>query len=160
WIARTISENGLVAEVGWGSGRQTIPMLRAFANVVAGDLPEDLLKLASRKARSVSIRSHTDFLVGTAPNWSRCERPSRLEPIFGSLHRFSDPPTALIGIARTIKPGGQFYILEPHNSPVRFIFDWMMRHWNLWKEEANDDPLFTKTKFQTLLSAGGLDGRI
>src|SRR2546422_150107 len=63
-------------------------------------------------------------------------------------------------IARTIKPGGRFYIMEPHNSPVRFIFDWMMRHWNLWKEEANDDPLFTKTKFQTLLSAGGLDARI
>jgi hypothetical protein len=36
----------------------------------------------------------------------------------------------------------------------------MMRHWNLWKEEANDDPLFTRKKFQTWLSAGGLDARI
>ncbi|HEY6603227.1 MAG TPA: hypothetical protein VI009_15610, partial [Xanthobacteraceae bacterium] len=43
---------------------------------------------------------------------------------------------------------------------VRFVFDWMMRHWNLWREEANDDPLFTKKKFQTWLSAGGLDARI
>src|SRR5262245_30998947 len=161
WIARTISENDLVAEVGCGSGRQTIPMLKAGANVVAVDLSEDLLKLARRKVLSESFGGgHADFVVGTAENLPLRDRAFDVGLIFGSLHHFSDPPTALIGIARTIKPGGRFYIMEPHNSPVRFIFDWMMRHWNLWKEEANEDPLFTKKRFQTLLSAGGLDGRI
>jgi len=161
WIARTISKNLRVAEVGCGSGRQTIPLLKAGANVVAVDLSEDLLKLARRKVSSESFGDgHADFVVGTAENLPLRDRAFDAGLIFGSLHHFSDPPTALIGIARTIKPGGRFYVMEPHNSPVRFIFDWMMRHWNLWKEEANDDPLFTKTKLQTLLSAGGLDARI
>ena len=48
-------------------------------------------------------------------------------------------------------------MLEPHKSPVRFIFDWMMRHWMLWEEEANEAPLFTAGQFGTWLEAGGFD---
>jgi SAM-dependent methyltransferase len=160
WISRTISLKLRVAEVGCGSGRQTIPMLKAGADVVAVDLSEDLLKLARRKVLAQPLRGRADFVVATAENLPLRDQAFDAGLIFGSLHHFSDPPTAVLGIARTIRPGGRFYIMEPHNSPVRFVFDWMMRHWNLWREEANDDPLFTKKKFQTWLSAGGLDARI
>ena len=51
-------------------------------------------------------------------------------------------------------------MLEPHKSPVRFIFDWMMRRWMLWKEEANEAPLFTASQFLSWLGAGGLDVRV
>ena len=68
-------------------------------------------------------------MAGTAENLPLREGAFDAGLIFGSLHHFSDPPTALIGIARALKPGGQFYIMEPHDSPVRFIFDWMMRRW-------------------------------
>ena len=96
WIERTISENLRVAEVGCGSGRQTIPMLKAGANVVAVDLSEDLLKLARRKALSESFRGHADFVVGTAENLPLRDRAFDAGLIFGSMHHFSDPPTALM----------------------------------------------------------------
>ena len=88
WIARAISENLWVAEVGCGSGRQTIPMLKAGANVVAVDLSEDLLKLARRKVRSESFRGHADFVVGTAENLPLRNRAFDAGLIFGSLHLF------------------------------------------------------------------------
>ena len=160
WISSKVSANLRVAEVGCGSGRQTIPMLKAGADVIAVDLSEDLLKLARRKVLAEPLPGRADFIVGTAENLPLRDRSFDAGLVFGSLHHFSDPPTALMGVARTIKPGGQFYIMEPHNSPVRFVFDWMMRHWNLWKEEANDDPLFDKAKFQNWLSAGGFNARI
>ncbi len=160
WIARTLSEGTRVAEVGCGSGRQTIPMLKQGASVVAVDLSEDLLTLARRKAISGSFRGHADFVVGTAENLPLGECIFDAGLIFGSLHHFSDPRAALIGISRTIRPGGRFYIMEPHDSAVRFIFDWMMRHWKLWTEEANADPLFSKAQFQTWLNEDGFDACI
>ncbi len=135
-------------------------MLRAGANVVAVDLSEDLLKLARRKVIAESLPGRADFVAGTAENLPLCERTFDAGLIFGSLHHFSDPAAGLLAIARIIKPNGQFYLMEPHDSPVRFIFDWMMRHWNRWKEEANDDPLFTRAKFEDWLNAIGLDARI
>ena len=160
WIGRSISENMFVVEVGCGSGRQTIPLLRAGANVLAVDLSEDLLRSARRKILSESFCGYADFVAGTAENLPLMDLAFDAGLIFGSLHHFSNPPVALLAMARVIKPDGRFYLMEPHKSPVRFIFDWTMRHWNLWKEEANDDPLFTRTKFRTWLSAGGFESRI
>jgi len=77
--------------------------------------------------------------------------------ICGSLHHFSDPPAALLKVSRAMKHGGKVYLLEPHKSPVRFIFDWTMRRWPLWQEEANDDPLFRAPQLKRWLNAGGID---
>jgi hypothetical protein len=35
-----------------------------------------------------------------------------------------------------------------------------MRRWMLWKEEANDAPLFSASQFQSWLGAGGLDTQV
>jgi ubiquinone/menaquinone biosynthesis C-methylase UbiE/uncharacterized protein YbaR (Trm112 family) len=157
WIGRTISKGMLVAEIGCGSGRQTLPLLSAGADVVAVDLSEDMLRLARRKVYAEASTGKIDFIVAAAENLPLAENAFDAAAIFGSLHHFSHPAAALRNVARIMRPGSHFYMLEPHKSPVRFIFDWMMRWWTLWKEEANEAPLFTESQFRTWLEAGGFD---
>jgi SAM-dependent methyltransferase len=160
WTSRTITKDMLVAEVGCGTGRQTLPLLRTGANLISVDLSEDMLRLARNKVLAEQPAGRVDFVVGTAENLPLADNLFDAAVIFGSLHHFSDPPTALRNVARIMKLGGRFYMLEPHKSPVRFIFDWMMRQWTLWKEEANDAPLFTASQFLGWLGAGGLEAQV
>jgi SAM-dependent methyltransferase/uncharacterized protein YbaR (Trm112 family) len=157
WIAHTISKGMLVAEIGCGSGRQTLPLLRAGTDMIAIDLSEDMLRLARHKVLAEALASQVDFLVASAENLPLANNTFDAAVIFGSLHHFSHPSAALLNVARTMRPGSHFYMLEPHKSPVRFIFDWMMRRWMLWKEEANEAPLFTASQFGSWLGAGGFD---
>jgi len=103
---------------------------------------------------------HVDFVVASAENLPLADNAFDAAVIFGSLHHFSDPSAALLKVGRIMKPDSQFYMLEPHKSPVRFLFDWMMRCWMLWKEEANEAPLFTADQFRSWLGAGGFDVQI
>lgn len=160
WIDRTISNDMLVAEIGCGSGRQTLPLLKAGADVIAVDLSEDMLRLARHKVQAEGLAGHAEFIVTAAEYLPFAENTFDAAVIFGSLHHFSQPATALENVARITKPGSRFYMLEPHKSPVRFIFDFMMRWRTLWEEEANDAPLFTENQFQSWLGAGGFDVRL
>ena len=160
WTSRAITKDMLVAEVGCGTGRQTLPLLRTGASLISVDLSEDMLRLARSKVLAEQPAGRADFVIGTAENLPLAENHFNAAVIFGSLHHFSDPPVALRKAAGIVKPGGRFYMLEPHKSPVRFIFDWMMRRWMLWKEEANEAPLFTASQFLSWLGAGGLDARV
>jgi SAM-dependent methyltransferase len=157
WITRTISRGMLVAEIGCGSGRQTLPLLRAGTDLIAIDLSEDMLRLARRKVLAEALAGQVDFLVASAENLPLANNTFDAAVIFGSLHHFSHPSATLSNVARIMRPGSHFYMLEPHKSPVRFIFDWMMRRWMLWKEEANEAPLFTASQFGAWLGAGGFD---
>jgi ubiquinone/menaquinone biosynthesis C-methylase UbiE/uncharacterized protein YbaR (Trm112 family) len=157
WIDRTISKGMLVAEIGCGSGRQTLPLLRAGADVVAVDLSEDMLRLARHKAYAEASTGYVDFIMAAAENLPLAGNTFDAAAIFGSLHHFSHPAATLRNVARITRPGSHFYMLEPHKSPVRFIFDAMMSWWTLWEEEANEAPLFTENQFQTWLGAGGFD---
>jgi SAM-dependent methyltransferase len=147
----------LVAEIGCGSGRQTLPLLQAGAEVIAVDLSEDMLRVARRKALGDGRIGQVDFVVASAENLPLADGTFDAAVIFGSLHHFSQPPTALLEVGRIMRPGSHFYMLEPHKTPVRFIFDWMMRRWMLWKEEANEAPLFNEGQFRAWLEAGGFD---
>ena len=160
WIDRNITGGLRIVEVGCGTGRQTVPLLKAGAHVVGVDLSEELLRAARRKILSGGYPRKADFVAGIGEKLPLCDAAFDAGVIFGSLHHFSDPPAALLGIARAVKPKGHFYLMEPHKSPVRFIFDWIMRRWTLWEEDANEDPLFTAEQFQRWLGAGGFTAEI
>ena len=81
--------------------------------------------------------------------------------IYGVLHHVSDPGVAIKNASKKLVNGGLFYSIDPHDSPVRFIFDFLMDHiWKLWDEEASDDPLLTKEKFDLWFSHAGITASI
>ena len=157
WLQGNVRKGALVAEVGCGSGHETLHILRRGDRVVGVDLSEDMLREARRKVQSEGYSEYADFVIGTAENLPLGDASFDAAVICGSLHHFSDPPVALLNIAKALKATGKIYLLEPHKSPVRFIFDWTMRRWPLWQEEANEDPLFEAHQLETWLNAGGID---
>jgi SAM-dependent methyltransferase len=122
-----------------------------------------MLRLARSKVLTERSAGRADFVIGTAENLPLANNRFDAAVIFGSLRHFSDPRTALRKVARIMKPGGCFYMLEQHKNPCRFIFDWMNERWTvwkLWKEEGNAGPLFTAAQFLDWLGAEGLEAQI
>ncbi len=160
WLDAKVAKDATVLEVGCGSGHQTLHILRQEKHVIGIDLSEDMLRIAQRKVRAAKPPGHADFIVGKAEQLPLGEGLFDAAVIFGSLHHITDPGAAVREVSRILKPGAGFYMLEPHKSPVRFVFDWTMRLFPLWQEEANDDPLIDAPQFTAWLRSAGLDGAI
>src|SRR3984893_12844471 len=92
WIGRAISKGMLVAEIGCGSGRQTLPLLRAGAEVIAVDLSEDMLRVARRNALGEGRIGQVDFVVASADNLQLADSTFDAAVHFGSLYHFSETP--------------------------------------------------------------------
>jgi ubiquinone/menaquinone biosynthesis C-methylase UbiE/uncharacterized protein YbaR (Trm112 family) len=160
WARRSVRPSERVLEIGCGSGRQTLPLTERGANVVAVDLSESMLSLARRKLTAGGRAAQADFVAASAENLPIADDSFDACVIFGSLHHFADPPAVLRKAAAVLRPGGRFYLLEPHNSPVRFIFDWLMRVRPLWEEEAADEPLFDEPQFRGWLEPHQIECRV
>ena len=160
WIKKQLKPGQTVLEIGCGSARQTLPLLENGINVVGIDLSEEMLQLAQKKVFQNNYPGKASFIVGSAEMLPINCNSFDAAIIYGSLHHFSDPAVALKDAAEKVKPGGRFYLLEPHNSPVRFLFDWLMNKLPLWEEEAADEPLFDAKQFSTWLASSKFETRI
>jgi len=155
WIARNVGKEISVLEVGCGSGRETLKLARSGARVLAVDLSEDMLRMARQRLSTHGHSGRVDFVVGSAENLPVGGALFDAAILIGSLHHFSDPYAAMLRVSRALRRHGRLYVLEPHASPLRFLFDWAMKGWKLWHEQANDDPLFEKSQLSRWLQAGG-----
>ena len=63
---------------------------------------------------------------------------------YGMMHHVANPAAIVEGAERLLMPGGHFYALENNATPVRFIFDVLMKIQKLWNEEAGSHPLFKR----------------
>jgi ubiquinone/menaquinone biosynthesis C-methylase UbiE/uncharacterized protein YbaR (Trm112 family) len=160
WARRSLKRGSRVLEIGCGSGRQTLPLAKLGVDVVALDLSESMLELARTKLASAGCADRADFIAASAEKMPICDSYFDGCIIYGSLHHFADPPEVLRKAAAALRPGGCFYMLEPHNSPVRFIFDWLMRVRPLWEEEAADEPLFDEAQLRGWLEPHRIRCRI
>jgi len=65
-----------------------------------------------------------------------------------------------VNISRKLTLEGLVYTSDPHKSPVRFIFDWMMKLWTLYKEEASENPLISRAQLLQWLERAGFKSSI
>ena len=66
----------------------------------------------------------------------------------------------LSALAERMKPQGVMFTSDPNRSPLRFIFDFLMRIWKLYDEEAGHEPLIARAQLNQWLGAAGMNGRI
>jgi len=156
WAKRTLKPGSRVLEVGCGSGRQTEVLLGLGMRSVALDLSEGLLRIARRKLEAQGIEGRADLIASSAEALPIADGSFDACVIYGSLHHFANPQAVLAKATAALRHGGYFYMLEPHKSPARFIFDWLMRVRPLWQEEAADDPLFSESQFREWLGRGNV----
>jgi hypothetical protein len=80
--------------------------------------------------------------------------------LYGVLHHLSDKPKAIVNASEKLVPGGLIYSLDPHKSSARFAFDFLMRVWQLYVEEADEDPLIAEDQLYTWMRNARINGKV
>jgi SAM-dependent methyltransferase len=137
-----------------------VPLVGRGCDVIGLDLSEEMLRLARGKLATVHGLGSADFVVASAEALPLRSAAVDASVIYGSLHHFADAEAAVREAARVIEPGGQFYMLEPHDSALRPVFEWSMKRWTLWEEEAADEPLFNAQQWEGWLGRCGIQPKI
>lgn len=160
WLERRVRHGMRAVELGCGTGTQLLALAGRASEAIGLDISEEMLRVAQRKIDAAGRTEQVTLIAGDA------ERPPLAGAAFdacllyGTLHHLPNPDLALASAARCLRSGGSLFTLDPHRSPMRWLFDAMMRVWKLYDEEARDDPLLTERQLTAWLDQAGLSSRV
>ena len=146
---------GVVLDMGCGTGRCTIPLAKSGRRVLATDLSIGMLKKAIEKSLESGIDNITYFLADAE---DLPLNPGLFSAVisFGVLHHVNNPEEIVRDVEKILRPGGVFYALENNASPLRPIFDGLMKISKLWNEEAGSHPLFKMREIKNFIKSNGM----
>jgi ubiquinone/menaquinone biosynthesis C-methylase UbiE/uncharacterized protein YbaR (Trm112 family) len=156
WLS-LVPQGSLLLDIGCADGLSTFPMARPDVEILAFDISRQSLLRAQAEAEARGLRNVTFFVADAN------DIPVRDETVdgvlcFGSLHHVPDPGRTLADANRVLSPGGRYLGLENNKTPLRPIFDFLMRLRPLWKEEAGTEAQIGEADLQRW--TGGSDLRV
>ena len=111
---------------------------------------------AARRARSEDSR--TSASSSPTPTRSRSRMKSSIScSVTESLHHVLDPARTLAEAARVLAPGGRYLGLENNSTPLRPIFDLLMRLRPLWREEAGAEAHIGRARLRSWTQGSRLE---
>ncbi|MFE5603845.1 class I SAM-dependent methyltransferase [Streptomyces coelicoflavus] len=123
WLAREVTDPGLVVDVGSGPGVVSCLFADTFpgARVVAADGAAPLLERARARAERLGFGDRFGTLAGDLPAaLAELDYPADLMWASQSLHHLPDQRAALAALGGHLAPGGTLAILEG-GLPARFL---------------------------------------
>ncbi|MEU1400789.1 class I SAM-dependent methyltransferase [Streptomyces sp. NPDC005728] len=123
WLAKEVTEPGLIVDAGSGPGVVACLFAEAFpgARVVAVDGTEPLLERARARAARQGVADRFDTLAGELPGvLGELDYPADLLWASRSLHHLGDQQAGLAAFADRLAPGGTLALLEG-GLPSRFL---------------------------------------
>ncbi|MGW7383014.1 class I SAM-dependent methyltransferase [Streptomyces sp. NPDC054794] len=123
WLAKEVTEPGLIVDAGSGPGVVSCLFAEAFpgARVVAVDSTEPLLDRARARAARQGVADRFGVLAGELPIvLDELDYPADLLWASRSLHHLGDQRAALAAFAARLAPGGTLALLEG-GLPSRFL---------------------------------------
>ncbi|MFE0509795.1 class I SAM-dependent methyltransferase [Streptomyces sp. NPDC058964] len=123
WLAKEVTEPGLIVDAGSGPGVVSCLFAEAFpgARVVAVDGTEPLLERARDRAARLGIGDRFGTLAGELPGvLDELDYPADLLWASRSLHHLGDQRAGLAAFAARLAPGGTLALLEG-GLPSRFL---------------------------------------
>jgi len=162
WLSRhqELLLGGIAIDIGCGTGRQSIPLAKHGIKTIAIDTAEEMLMMAKSKLDSQKLSHLVDLIAADGENPPVKDNCFGACIFYGVLHHMPNKDIAIKNASKKLVKGGLFYSLDPHKSPVRFIFDFLMRVKKLYHEEASDDPLLTQQELKQWFTMAGLDGTV
>lgn len=126
-----------VLEIGAGTGKWTIPLLKKGFAVTATDISRKSLRVLKDKAQSFGLDGKLTVLVD---NFEKESFREKFDAVFcfGVIHHLDPKKRNLIisNIIRSVKKGGRIYILEPNPlNPLYFLL--YLERWILNKKGVN-----------------------
>ena len=160
WMNRNLSSQDFVLDIGCGTARQCIPLAERQIRTIGIDIDEDMLIEASRKLEAKSLHDVVDLVVADGANSPLKSECFSACVLYGVLHHLADKKLAIQNASSKLTSGGKIYALDPHKSVVRFVFDLIMRVWDLCIEEASDDPLITESQLEEWMKEAQMFGNV
>ncbi|MFI1166180.1 class I SAM-dependent methyltransferase [Streptomyces sp. NPDC020801] len=123
WLAKEVTEPGLIVDMGSGPGVVSCLFAETFpgARVVAVDGSEPLLELARARAARLGLADRFSTIAGELPDvLAELDYPADLLWAANSLHHLGDQRAAIAEFARRLAPGGTLALLEG-GLPARFL---------------------------------------
>jgi ubiquinone/menaquinone biosynthesis C-methylase UbiE/uncharacterized protein YbaR (Trm112 family) len=160
WMEKNLRPGDSVLDLGCGTAREVVFLAQHKTKVVGIDISEEMIRKGKDKIDNLGLNAKVDFIVGNGENPPIKNSAFQACVCFGALHHFSNPEQTIKNAAAKLVRGGLFYSMDPHDSPIRFIFDLWMKVWKLYHEEANDNPLISQKQLKQWMDAAGLQGAI
>ncbi|MFE2507834.1 class I SAM-dependent methyltransferase [Streptomyces naganishii] len=123
WVAKEVTEPGLIVDTGSGPGVVACLFAETFpgARVVAVDGSEPLLERARARAARLGITDRFTTVTGELPDvLVELDYPADLLWASNALHHLGDQRAALAAFAERLAPGGTLALLEG-GLPARFL---------------------------------------
>ncbi|MFI9819706.1 class I SAM-dependent methyltransferase [Streptomyces sp. NPDC052013] len=123
WLAKEVTEPGLVVDAGSGPGVIACLFAETFpgARIVAVDGSEPLLERASARAAHRGVADRFSTLAGELPGvLDELDYPADLLWASRSVHHLGDQQAALTALAARLAPGGTLAVMEG-GLPARFL---------------------------------------
>ncbi|CAL9382308.1 class I SAM-dependent methyltransferase [Streptomyces sp. enrichment culture] len=123
WLAKEVTEPGLVVDAGSGPGVISCLFAETFpgARIVAVDGSGPLLERAAARAARRGVADRFGTLAGELPEvLDALDYPADLLWASRSVHHLGDQKAALAALARRLAPGGTLAVMEG-GLPARFL---------------------------------------
>lgn len=123
WLAKEVTEPGLVVDAGSGPGVISCLFAETFpgARIVAVDGSKPLLERAADRAARQGVADRFDTLAGELPEvLGELDYPADLLWASRSVHHLGDQSAALAACAARLAPGGTLAVVEG-GLPARFL---------------------------------------
>lgn len=123
WLAKEVTEPGLIVDAGSGPGVIACLFAETFpgARVVAVDGSQPLLERARARAERQGVADRFSTLAGELPDaLSELDYPADLLWASRSVHHLGDQRAALAACAERLAPGGTLAVMEG-GLPARFL---------------------------------------
>ena len=159
WAA-SLRPDAVVCDIGAGSGRITVPLVNQGLQVVATDVSEEMLRIARQRVLAAGAGARTTFVVADAEHLPLGDGLFDAAACYGVLHHVPNPEVVVQEAGRILRPGGRWLSYDPHQSKVRFLFDWAMKVSTLYVELASANPMITRADAAAWCRKAGIEASI
>ena len=167
--AAELMPRGQAADIGCGPGYLTLELARCAPGlrVTGVDLSDVMLMQATQEAHAAGLADRTDFRSGDNADLPFADGSQDLVISTLSLHHWTDPVVVLNEVARVLRPGGAFLILDLRRdlSPLPWLLLWFatrvvvpraLRH--VGEPLSSRNAAYTPTEAAALAQASKLTG--
>jgi SAM-dependent methyltransferase len=153
--APLLSAGFLVLDIGCADGLSTLDIATFGVEALGFDISGELVRRAADRAEREGIRN-VSFMVADADAIPVSDGSFDCVLCYGSLHHVPDPARTLAEAARALRDGGCYLGVENHTTPLRPIFDLLMRLRPIWLEEAGASAQIGVEDLERWSSGSGL----
>ncbi|MHA1301727.1 MAG: class I SAM-dependent methyltransferase [Candidatus Helarchaeota archaeon] len=124
---RKLDLNGLLVDVGCGSGNLIIQIAENFKSLklIGVDISDEMIELAKKKATEKGQIERIEFRIGTSENLPFSDNSVDIIISSLSLHHWSNPIKGFEEIIRVLKPNGIFLIFDFRRDSRRLFYGFL-----------------------------------